>query len=55
MIFIEILKLIIMGTSLVVQPFAGLAGKVGYSTPRLLINRDPVGDANMFGNFECFK
>ncbi len=43
--------LIIMGTSLVVQPFAGLAGKVDYSVPRLLINKDPVGDPNMFGGF----
>lgn len=43
--------LIIMGTSLVVQPFAGLANKVDTKTPRLLINRDPVGDPNMFGSF----
>ena len=42
--------LVIMGTSLVVQPFASLAGKVGSSTPRLLINRDNVGDPNMFGS-----
>lgn len=43
--------LIIMGTSLVVQPFAGLANKVDLDCPRLLINRDPVGDPNMFGSF----
>lgn len=43
--------LIIMGTSLVVQPFAGLANKVDSKCPRLLINRDPVGDPNMFGSF----
>lgn len=43
--------LIICGTSLVVQPFAGLAGKVGSNVPRLLINRDEVGDPNMFGSF----
>lgn len=43
--------LIIMGTSLVVQPFASLAGKVDNNTPRLLINRDKVGDPNMFGGF----
>ena len=43
--------LIIMGTSLVVQPFAGLANKVDSMTPRLLLNRDPVGDPNMFGSF----
>lgn len=42
--------LIIMGTSLVVQPFAGLAGKVDYNCPRLLVNRDPVGDPNMLGS-----
>ncbi len=42
--------LIIMGTSLVVQPFASLAGKTSSSTPRLLINRDNVGDPNMFGS-----
>ena len=41
--------LIIMGTSLVVQPFAGLANKVDVNCPRLLINRDPVGDPNMLG------
>lgn len=42
--------LIIMGTSLVVQPFASLAGKTRSSVPRLLINRDEVGDPNMFGS-----
>lgn len=42
---------IIMGTSLAVQPFAGLANKCDSKTPRLLINRDPVGDPNMFGSF----
>ncbi|XP_028256770.1 NAD-dependent protein deacetylase sirtuin-3-like isoform X2 [Parambassis ranga] len=35
--------LIIMGTSLVVEPFASLAGAVRSSVPRLLINRDLVG------------
>ncbi|XP_028812967.1 NAD-dependent protein deacetylase sirtuin-3, mitochondrial isoform X2 [Denticeps clupeoides] len=35
--------LIIMGTSLEVQPFASLSGAVRGSVPRLLINRDPVG------------
>ena len=43
--------LIIMGTSLVVQPFAGLAGKVSSNCPRLLINKEPVGDPSMFGSF----
>ncbi|CAF1024886.1 unnamed protein product [Brachionus calyciflorus] len=42
--------LIIMGTSLVVQPFAGLAGQVDADCPRVLINRDPVGDSGMFGS-----
>ncbi|KAM3625380.1 uncharacterized protein V6R79_011226 [Siganus canaliculatus] len=35
--------LIIMGTSLEVEPFASLAGAVRGSIPRLLINRDLVG------------
>ncbi|KAK0155475.1 NAD-dependent protein deacetylase sirtuin-3, mitochondrial [Merluccius polli] len=35
--------LIIMGTSLEVEPFASLAGAVRSSVPRLLINRDLVG------------
>ncbi|XP_031704544.1 NAD-dependent protein deacetylase sirtuin-3, mitochondrial [Anarrhichthys ocellatus] len=35
--------LIIMGTSLEVEPFASLAGSVRSSVPRLLINRDLVG------------
>ncbi|XP_069384357.1 NAD-dependent protein deacetylase sirtuin-3, mitochondrial isoform X4 [Paralichthys olivaceus] len=35
--------LIIMGTSLEVEPFASLAGAVRSSVPRLLINRDVVG------------
>eukprot|EP00727_Mastigamoeba_balamuthi_P006271 m51a1_g2263 putative transcriptional sir2 family protein (899) ;mRNA; r:335279-339409 len=38
--------LIIMGTSLVVNPFAALVGSVSARTPRLLINRDPVGTVN---------
>ena len=37
--------LIVMGTSLTVYPFAGLISKVGFNTPRVLINRDPVGAA----------
>jgi NAD+-dependent protein deacetylase sirtuin 2 len=43
--------LIICGTSLVVQPFAGLAAKVASNVPRLLINRDHVGNPNMLGSF----
>lgn len=35
--------LIVMGTSLVVQPFASLIGRVQTSCPRLLINREKVG------------
>uniref|UniRef100_A0A3Q3X2M6 NAD-dependent protein deacetylase n=1 Tax=Mola mola TaxID=94237 RepID=A0A3Q3X2M6_MOLML len=35
--------LIIMGTSLEVEPFASLSGAVRSSVPRLLINRDLVG------------
>ncbi|KAL7645609.1 UNVERIFIED_CONTAM: hypothetical protein RMT77_003995 [Armadillidium vulgare] len=35
--------LIIMGTSLTVQPFASLVDNVSASCPRLLINRDDVG------------
>lgn len=33
-----------MGTSLAVQPFAGLAGRVSNECPRLLINREKVGE-----------
>ena len=36
--------LIVMGTSLTVQPFASLAGMVRQSCPRVLINLDHVGD-----------
>mmetsp|Transcript_25338 Transcript_25338/g.58886 ORF Transcript_25338/g.58886 Transcript_25338/m.58886 type:complete len:415 (+) Transcript_25338:51-1295(+) len=35
--------LIVLGTSLLVMPFAGLVGMASQSAPRLLINRDPVG------------
>jgi NAD-dependent deacetylase sirtuin 2 len=35
--------LIVMGTSLKVQPFASLIGQVGSNVPRLLINREAVG------------
>ena len=34
---------IVMGTSLTVQPFAGLPGMTRESTPRLLINKERVG------------
>ncbi|ORY31583.1 DHS-like NAD/FAD-binding domain-containing protein [Naematelia encephala] len=35
--------LIVIGTSLQVQPFASLVERVGDHVPRLLINREPVG------------
>ena len=35
--------LIVMGTSLRVQPFASLTGRVASNVPRLLINREVVG------------
>ena len=41
--------LIILGTSLVVQPFASLAKRVGNGCPRLLINRDEIGESEMSG------
>ncbi|KAK9809478.1 hypothetical protein WJX73_001974 [Symbiochloris irregularis] len=34
--------LIVLGTSLVVQPFASLVGQVGENTPRALINKEKV-------------
>lgn len=37
--------LIVMGTSLVVQPFASLIHRVSDQIPRLLINRERVGEA----------
>ena len=40
--------LIIIGTSLKVHPFAGLTSLVEKECPRLLINRDPVGNDLMF-------
>jgi NAD+-dependent protein deacetylase sirtuin 2 len=41
-----IFRLIVMGTSLQVQPFASLIHKVPATCPRLLINREEVGKAN---------
>ncbi|KAM6931943.1 NAD-dependent protein deacetylase sirtuin-2 [Lycodopsis pacificus] len=42
--------LLIMGTSLQVQPFAGLVGRVSKSCPRLLINMEMAGQADpLFG------
>ncbi|XP_077476863.1 NAD-dependent protein deacetylase sirtuin-3, mitochondrial isoform X1 [Stigmatopora argus] len=45
--------LIIMGTSLEVEPFASLAGAVRGSVPRLLINRDLVGPFGLQNNRPC--
>ena len=35
-----------------VQPFASLVKKVGADVPRLLINRDPVGQSSVMSDFE---
>ncbi|XP_071993831.1 NAD-dependent protein deacetylase sirtuin-2 isoform X1 [Engystomops pustulosus] len=40
--------LIVMGTSLQVQPFASLVGKVPSKTPRLLINKEKTGEGDSF-------
>ncbi|VDD90422.1 unnamed protein product, partial [Enterobius vermicularis] len=40
--------LIIMGTSLVVQPFAGMVNEVGKNVPRLLINLTEAGNKSVF-------
>ena len=37
--------LVVTGTSLKVQPFASLVGRVGQDVPRLLVNRERVGEA----------
>jgi NAD-dependent deacetylase sirtuin 2 len=46
--------LIVMGTSLMVQPFASLTGKVTSTVPRILVNREPAGGGDdmsiIFGN-----
>ena len=36
--------LLVLGTSLAVHPFAGLVGEVDEGTPRLLVNREKVGE-----------
>ncbi|KAK0159558.1 hypothetical protein PV327_010654 [Microctonus hyperodae] len=41
--FIQADLLIIMGSSLVVQPFASLIDRVSFKCPRLLINKEKVG------------
>ncbi|XP_053123149.1 NAD-dependent protein deacetylase sirtuin-2 [Hemicordylus capensis] len=40
--------LIIMGTSLQVQPFASLVSRVPKNTPRLLINKEKTGESDPF-------
>ena len=40
--------LIIMGTSLAVQPFASLVDHVSKTTPRLLINREKCGQGSVW-------
>ncbi|XP_054627819.1 NAD-dependent protein deacetylase sirtuin-3, mitochondrial isoform X1 [Dunckerocampus dactyliophorus] len=45
--------LIVMGTSLKVEPFASLAGAVRGSVPRLLINRDLVGPFALRNRRQC--
>ncbi|XP_015682155.1 NAD-dependent protein deacetylase sirtuin-2 [Protobothrops mucrosquamatus] len=40
--------LIIMGTSLQVQPFASLVSRVPANTPRLLINKEKTGESDPF-------
>uniref|UniRef100_A0AAQ4Q497 NAD-dependent protein deacetylase n=1 Tax=Gasterosteus aculeatus aculeatus TaxID=481459 RepID=A0AAQ4Q497_GASAC len=42
--------LLIMGTSLQVQPFAGLVGRVSKSCPRLLINMEKAGQVSLHPN-----
>ncbi|XP_015196298.1 NAD-dependent protein deacetylase sirtuin-2 isoform X1 [Lepisosteus oculatus] len=46
--------LIIMGTSLQVQPFASLVGKVSARTPRLLINKEKTGQSDSLMGFLGF-
>jgi NAD-dependent deacetylase sirtuin 2 len=44
--------LIIIGTSLTVQPFASLVEMAGGDVPRLLINRDRVGESFFSGGLD---
>ncbi|XP_058385252.1 NAD-dependent protein deacetylase sirtuin-2 isoform X2 [Diceros bicornis minor] len=46
--FLKVDLLIIMGTSLQVQPFASLICKAPLSTPRLLINKEKTGQTDPF-------
>jgi len=47
--------LIIIGTSLTVQPFASLTERVGQECPRLLINMEKAGSGFMFGKSGNFR
>lgn len=47
--------LIIMGTSLEVQPFASLIGHVNRNCVRLLINREKVGTSKWFSPFDGLR
>jgi hypothetical protein len=42
----------VMGTSLKVQPFADLVGQEPVGTPRILINRDRVGERYLVRGFD---
>eukprot|EP00794_Sanderia_malayensis_P019945 gene19945-21898_t len=44
--------LIVMGTSLVVQPFASMIDRVTKTTPRLLINKEKRGESSWMGGFD---
>ncbi|XP_066913247.1 NAD-dependent protein deacetylase sirtuin-2-like [Clytia hemisphaerica] len=44
--------LIVMGTSLTVQPFASLINRVGDHVPRLLINKEKCGQSFFSGGFD---
>ncbi|XP_062996016.1 NAD-dependent protein deacetylase sirtuin-2 [Elgaria multicarinata webbii] len=44
--FRDVDLLIILGTSLQVQPFASLVGRVPKNTPRLLINKEKTGESD---------
>ncbi|KAM8977143.1 NAD-dependent protein deacetylase sirtuin-2 [Pelodytes ibericus] len=46
--FSKVDLLIVMGTSLQVQPFASLVSKVPSRTPRLLINKEKTGEGDSF-------
>eukprot|EP00929_Paragymnodinium_shiwhaense_P066840 TRINITY_DN33583_c0_g1_i1.p1 TRINITY_DN33583_c0_g1~~TRINITY_DN33583_c0_g1_i1.p1 ORF type:complete len:326 (+),score=48.11 TRINITY_DN33583_c0_g1_i1:115-1092(+) len=47
--------LLVMGTSLQVQPFAGLVNQVLPEVPRVLVNRDRVGEADAAGGDDFMR